>query len=158
MQEKANQPQKATNNFKLYLLSEPNAKDASEIQKRIDGLEYAAEKAAIEKNAEADRKEAESDYLSGHWKFQGGNEFDRASHVEFHLDGEMLVQEIIFDQNCEIGRAGERRESARWRKVSDKVFQGRNEAQGTDITLEFDGNTLIQTLVKWGSKSYYKRE
>ena len=44
--EKANQSQRAANNFKLYLLAEPNAKDAREVQKRIAGLEYAAEKVA----------------------------------------------------------------------------------------------------------------
>ena len=157
-QDKAGMYAAALQSLSLYLLTKPSSADVEWAEDLRNKVEYRKEKAAIEKNAEADRKKAESDYLSGHWKFQGGNEFDRASHVEFHLDGEMLVQDIIFDQNCEIGRAGERRESARWRKVSDKVFQRRNEDQGTDITLEFDGDTLIQTLVKWGSKSYYKRE
>jgi len=53
LREKANQPQVAAAAFKLYLLAEPNAKDADEIQKRIDGLEYAAEKSAKESSPEA---------------------------------------------------------------------------------------------------------
>ena len=53
LREKANQPQRAANGFKLYLLAEPNAKDAREVQKRIAGLEYAAEKAAKETSPEA---------------------------------------------------------------------------------------------------------
>lgn len=147
----------------LYILTQPaDARDAQDEIYKLKALKQSATEDQVKKQGEEQQREArkrsENDYLSGRWKFQGGNEFDKASHAEFHLEGEMLVQEIIFDQNCEIGRAGERREWERWRKVSDKVFQRRNDVQGTDITLEFDGNTIIQTLVKWGSKRYWKKE
>jgi hypothetical protein len=42
---KAGQLQNAVRNFKFYLLADPNAQDAQETRKQIDGLEYAIEKA-----------------------------------------------------------------------------------------------------------------
>jgi tetratricopeptide (TPR) repeat protein len=65
--EKAGEANDAIRNFKLYLLSAPNANDAQAIKKRIGGLQYAAQKAEDEVNrpakeaaaAEAAAKEAD---------------------------------------------------------------------------------------------------
>ncbi|MBF0619340.1 MAG: SUMF1/EgtB/PvdO family nonheme iron enzyme [Candidatus Omnitrophica bacterium] len=54
--EKVGQWQDAVRNYKLYLLAEPNALDAREVRKQIDGFEYVLEKAAADqKVAEASR-------------------------------------------------------------------------------------------------------
>ena len=62
MQEKANQPQKAANSFTLYLLAQPDSKDARKVRKRIAGLEYAAEKVAKESSPEAVAAQKEDAY------------------------------------------------------------------------------------------------
>ena len=51
--EKANVPYSALSDFEMYLEAAPNAKDASEVQKRIDGLRYAGEKAAKTPSSDA---------------------------------------------------------------------------------------------------------
>ena len=54
--EKAGENKEAIRNFNLYLLAAPNADDAQAVNKRIGGLQYAAQKAADE--ADKPRKEA----------------------------------------------------------------------------------------------------
>ena len=57
VQERASLPEQAIRNYQLYLLAAPEAQDAKDVRKRIDGLEYLVEKAAKEK-AKAESPEA----------------------------------------------------------------------------------------------------
>ncbi len=92
--EKANQPQVAVAAFKLYLLAEPNAKDANEIQKRIDGLEYASEKAAKSSpEAVAAQEQKSEDWLK---KLDGGRFF--VNGVEQNNCLEIRGKEVVMGQ------------------------------------------------------------
>ncbi len=58
--EMAGKPRDAIGYFNLYLIAAPDAKDATEVKKRIGGLEYAAGKAAQEAQAQ-DKAKADAE-------------------------------------------------------------------------------------------------
>jgi len=102
---------------------------------------------------------AQPDYLTGRWKFQGGNICDAASHAEFRLEGntgKVLAQEIIFDRACDVFKAGHRAVTM-FEKIGPAVFQRRNPVTRENVVLEFDGNILIQTI-GGSTKSYWRRQ
>lgn len=102
---------------------------------------------------------SQPDYMSGHWKYQGvQNEFDRASHVEFHLEGasgNTLVQEQVFDQAALQIPAGTRQRGLFYQRVGERVFQGND--QHHTYTLMFDGNIVIRTADD-GTRAYFRRQ
>ncbi len=77
--EKANDPLTAINDFKLYLLAKPHAKDRKSVMERIGSLEYAAEKLAKNTDSAAAINKLEGTWYarfcgvgSGNEKFNGG--------------------------------------------------------------------------------------
>lgn len=99
------------------------------------------------------------EYLSGSWKFQGGNVCDAASHAEFRLEGntgKVLTRTIIFDRACDVFKAGYRA-ATMFERIGPVVFQHRDPVTGENLTLEFDGNVIIQTI-GGSSKSYWMRQ
>ncbi|MEQ1920367.1 MAG: hypothetical protein ABL955_14345 [Elusimicrobiota bacterium] len=62
-EEKSGHPKEAMDNFRLYLLAEPGAKDATEVKSRIYKLEYAAE----QQGRDADSK-VRGEQFEGTWR------------------------------------------------------------------------------------------
>jgi len=71
IQERASLQEQAIRSYKLYLLAAPDAQDAKDVRKRIDGLEYLVEKAAKEKTEAkaAVEVEAKPRSLEGTWEY-----------------------------------------------------------------------------------------
>ena len=145
-QDKAENYEAALRSLKLALLASPNDK---EIKALIYEVEYRKEKWQQEQLAQ-------SEYISGHWKFQGGNAFDEASHSEFHMEGDVLIQDTVMDQSIDSFKAGQNINHSRWSRVKDRSFQHKD-ARGYPLIIEFDGDTIIQSYSD-GSKAYYKKE
>ncbi len=153
--------------FKFYILTNPS--DARAAQDTIYALaalkKFKAKETKEKAIAEEIKKKSENDYLAGHWKFVGGNERDACTYSEFHLEGNVLTQEIIYDReykylNLEHNYIGDRMEPLKWQKVGDKIFQ-RNQAPlfpNSITTIEFVGNTIIETYSGSENKNYYRRE
>ncbi len=69
VQEKAGDYQEAMQDLRLYLIAEPNAPDAEEVQTRIMKIEY-KEKQATQARSEANAKRAKLESLLGQWDYE----------------------------------------------------------------------------------------
>jgi tetratricopeptide (TPR) repeat protein len=150
LREKANQPQSAADAFKQYLLAEPNAKDASDVQKRIDGLEYAAEKAAKGPNPEDVASQEQKKYEDWLKKLNGAKFSQTFSNITywFVIRGNYIMS---------YGSA--------WpsRVLETDVIHGREfHSTWGDTnctgTINEDGSSLVLHDTKSGNEMVYSRE
>jgi tetratricopeptide (TPR) repeat protein len=172
-QKAADQYDDAIASLNLYLASQPaDARDAQDEIYKLTADKQAAAQAPVQAVAEQQQRrqreeqrraleaqrvaKAENDSIAGRWKFQGGNVFDAASHWEFHIEGSVLVAEVVFDQGIDNFRAGQRQVHAQYRKIGDRRFETWNDMMRASITLEFNGDMLAQTI-SGGATTFFRR-
>lgn len=81
VQEKASLFEAAMRSYKLYLLSTPSEREAKEIQQRIFGLEYKAERQREQRQRDPQQRAAQEDAaksqvsLAGYWRDMAGSRY-----------------------------------------------------------------------------------
>lgn len=154
---------KAIEALHLYLAAHPDAEDARAVKDKIYALEAKWE---LAHTAAPERHATDGSAFSGRWKRLSGNNCDELFfHTEFHLEGQMLVQESVCDRTTtesdECGvpvNAGFRLEVRRIPRAGDYLFEG-TDWIGNDVRFEFDGGTAVMTLLNDGNKkTYFKKE
>ena len=150
LREKANQPQSAADAFKQYLLAEPNAKDASEVQKRIDGLEYAVEKVAKGPSPEVVAAQEQKKYEDWLKKLDGAKflrDFGTAKYF-FVIHGNNITEYYSYNPSSTIFCA-------------TAIIQGRefhmDIAGGFKGTINEDGSSMVLHSTN-GKETVYPRE
>jgi hypothetical protein len=169
-QKAAEQYDDAIASLNFYLLTQPaDARDAQDEIYKLKALKQTAAQAVVEEQQRKQQEEqrraleaqqaaqAENNAIAGRWKFQGGNAVDAVSHCEFHMEGNTLVQEVVYDQTIDNFMAGQRRVFAQYQKVGNRRFQAWNGVMQTSITLEFTGDSIIQTISGGPTTFFYRQ-
>lgn len=142
--EKADKPEPALRNFKLYLLAAPDANDAVEVRKHVGALQFMVDKAAKEQAEREARlakeraeKEAEEDAaaerLARQFDVQQQQQAEAAAKLKARRDAGLA------------GLAGT------WRHVSSEGFLGKHPVDDPyemHVDIEMRGRELIVTCVR----------
>ena len=148
--EKAGKAKEAITAFNFYLMAAPDAKDASDVQRRIGGLEYAAEKTAKESSPEAVAAQEQKKYEDWLKKLDGVKflrDFGTAKYF-FVIRGNNITEYYSYDPSSKIF-------------CESAIIQGRefhmDIAGGFKGTINEDGSSMVLHSTN-GKETVYPRE